>query len=106
MGGQACVFYGAAEFSRDTDIALLAEPDPARIATQVADLLADRAELEARSRRGLKFAATFPSEEEMGARIAELIERKLASEAGSQLAAAAPDEAQAVAEAPEGSIVR
>ena len=25
MGGQACVFYGAAEFSRDTDFALLAE---------------------------------------------------------------------------------
>ena len=25
MGGQACVFYGAAEFSRDTDILLLAE---------------------------------------------------------------------------------
>lgn len=27
MGGQACVFYGAAEFSRDTDVALLAEPE-------------------------------------------------------------------------------
>ena len=27
MGEQACVFYGAAEFSRDTDIAVLAEPD-------------------------------------------------------------------------------
>jgi len=27
MGGQACVFYGAAEFSRDTDLAILAE-DP------------------------------------------------------------------------------
>jgi hypothetical protein len=25
MGGQACVFYGAAEFSRDTDFAVLAE---------------------------------------------------------------------------------
>ena len=25
MGGQACVFYGAAEFSRDTDFAILAE---------------------------------------------------------------------------------
>ena len=24
MGGQACVLYGAAEFSRDTDIAVLA----------------------------------------------------------------------------------
>ncbi len=27
MGGQACVFYGAAEFSRDTDVALLASPE-------------------------------------------------------------------------------
>mgnify|MGYP007106200085 CR=1 FL=1 len=27
MGGQACVLYGAAEFSRDIDLALLAEPD-------------------------------------------------------------------------------
>jgi hypothetical protein len=27
MGGQACVFYGAAEFSRDVDIAVLAEPE-------------------------------------------------------------------------------
>ena len=26
MGGQACVFYGGAEFSRDTDIVILAEP--------------------------------------------------------------------------------
>jgi len=25
MGGQACVFYGAAEFSRDIDFAVLAE---------------------------------------------------------------------------------
>ena len=25
MGGQACVFYGAAEFSRDTDFAVLAD---------------------------------------------------------------------------------
>lgn len=27
MGGQACVFYGAAELSRDSDFAILAEPD-------------------------------------------------------------------------------
>lgn len=25
MGGQACVFYGAAEFSRDIDVVVLAE---------------------------------------------------------------------------------
>ena len=27
MGGQACVLYGAAEFSRDTDLAILADAD-------------------------------------------------------------------------------
>ena len=27
MGGQACVFYGAAEFSRDTDFAILPNPE-------------------------------------------------------------------------------
>ena len=32
MGGQACVFYGAAEFSRDTDLAILADdPNLARL---------------------------------------------------------------------------
>jgi hypothetical protein len=33
MGGQACVFYGGAEFSRDTDIAVLADPDNLRLLT-------------------------------------------------------------------------
>src|SRR5688572_1099261 len=27
MGGQACVFYGAAEFSKDTDFAILSTPE-------------------------------------------------------------------------------
>ena len=27
MGGQACVLYGAAEFSRDADFAVLASPE-------------------------------------------------------------------------------
>jgi hypothetical protein len=31
MGGQACVFYGAAEFSRDTDLLILAEPENLRL---------------------------------------------------------------------------
>ncbi len=30
MGGQACVFYGAAEFSRDTDVAVLADAENLR----------------------------------------------------------------------------
>jgi hypothetical protein len=41
MGGQACVLYGAAEFSRDVDVALLADP------ANLANLEAALAELEA-----------------------------------------------------------
>lgn len=41
MGGQACVFYGAAEFSRDTDFAILAD------ASNLARLRKALAELEA-----------------------------------------------------------
>jgi glycosyltransferase involved in cell wall biosynthesis len=59
------------------DIALLVEPDPARIALAVADLLADEHELQLRRVRSQEFAATFPSEEEMGARIRQLIEARL-----------------------------
>ncbi len=41
MGGQACVFYGAAEFSRDTDFVLLADPENLERLHQVlADLAA------------------------------------------------------------------
>lgn len=42
MGGQACVFYGAAEFSRDTDFAILASPaNLARLQRALADLQAE-----------------------------------------------------------------
>jgi hypothetical protein len=42
MGGQACVLYGAAEFSRDTDVAVLAEPENLeRLARALADLQAE-----------------------------------------------------------------
>ena len=42
MGGQACIFYGAAEFSRDTDIVLLAEPDNIdRLRAALGDLQAE-----------------------------------------------------------------
>jgi len=41
MGGQACVFYGAAEFSRDTDLAILASSENlARLKKAVEDLQA------------------------------------------------------------------
>jgi hypothetical protein len=42
MGGQACVFYGAAEFSRDTDFAILAvAANLARLRRVLADLRAE-----------------------------------------------------------------
>ncbi len=42
MGGQACVFYGAAEFSRDADFILLAAADNlARLRRALADLRAE-----------------------------------------------------------------
>jgi hypothetical protein len=41
MGGQACVFYGAAEFSRDTDFAILADASNlARLRKALAELQA------------------------------------------------------------------
>ncbi len=42
MGGQACVFYGAAEFSRDTDLAILASSENlARLKKALGDLQAE-----------------------------------------------------------------
>lgn len=42
MGGQACIVYGAAEFSRDTDIAILADAANIRhLLRSLADLQAD-----------------------------------------------------------------
>jgi hypothetical protein len=42
MGGQACVFYGAAEFSRDTDLAILSSSDNLEcFRTALADLDAE-----------------------------------------------------------------
>ncbi len=43
MGGQACVLYGAAEFSRDTDLAILADPQNLlHLQAALDDLQADR----------------------------------------------------------------
>jgi len=42
MGGQACVFYGAAEFSRDTDLAIVADAaNLARLRRALDDLRAE-----------------------------------------------------------------
>ncbi len=53
MGGQACVFYGAAEFSRDTDFAILA--DAANLARLRRALRELRAELIAVPPLALKY---------------------------------------------------
>jgi hypothetical protein len=43
MGGQACVLYGGAEFSRDTDLAVLADPENlSRLDRALAELTAER----------------------------------------------------------------
>ena len=43
MGGQACIFYGAAEFSRDTDIAILGEAENlAKLRAALTELDAER----------------------------------------------------------------
>ena len=42
MGGQACVFYGVAEFSRDTDLAILSSSENlARLKKALKDLQAE-----------------------------------------------------------------
>ncbi|MEO7685218.1 MAG: hypothetical protein ABIU86_14910, partial [Gemmatimonadaceae bacterium] len=42
MGGQACIFYGAAEFSRDTDLVILADSENIqRLSGALAELEAD-----------------------------------------------------------------
>jgi hypothetical protein len=42
MGGQACVLYGAAEFSRDTDLAILSSPENlSKLTEALKDLKAD-----------------------------------------------------------------
>jgi glycosyltransferase involved in cell wall biosynthesis len=60
------------------DIALLADADPVRMARDMAALLDDPAALADRSARGIDFAATFPSEEEMARRVESLIMERLA----------------------------
>lgn len=60
------------------DIAFLADPDPLVMARQIARLLEDPNELEARSRKGLEFVQNFPSEYEMARRVEDLILRRMA----------------------------
>jgi len=59
------------------DIALLANPLPEIMASQVIALLDDPRELERRSHEGIRFVEGFPTEEQMARRIEELILRRL-----------------------------
>ena len=59
MGGQACVFYGAAEFSRDTDLLLLSDPpNLERLRQALRDLQAEC--IAAQRNRSRRLAARFP----------------------------------------------
>lgn len=65
-------------YDNRTDIALLADADPARMAKDMAAMLDDAEALASRSANGISFAATFPSEEEMARRVEKLIVERLA----------------------------
>jgi 2-polyprenyl-3-methyl-5-hydroxy-6-metoxy-1,4-benzoquinol methylase/glycosyltransferase involved in cell wall biosynthesis len=56
-----------------TDIALLADPIPERMARQVAELLRDPVERARRSKAGVELVSTFPNEEQMARRVEELL---------------------------------
>jgi glycosyltransferase involved in cell wall biosynthesis len=60
------------------DVALLADPEPARMARQVRDLLRNPAEREARSKAGIELVARMPTEEQMARQVEDLILRRLA----------------------------
>jgi hypothetical protein len=63
------------------DLALLADPDPPRMARQVRALLLDPAERAARGKAGLDFITRFPTEEQMARRVEQLILERLARHA-------------------------
>ena len=60
------------------DVALLADPVPARMAQQVRDLLLNPNERAARAKAGIELVARMPTEEQMARRVEELILRRLA----------------------------
>lgn len=60
-------------YDNSFEIARLANPDPSIMATELAELIANPAELAERSSRGIAFASTFPVEEDVGRRIEQLL---------------------------------
>lgn len=61
------------------DIALLADPDPVAMAQAMVRLLKDPADIRSRITKGLEFAKSFPTEEEMARRVEQLIIKRLQS---------------------------
>src|SRR5947209_20126723 len=60
------------------DLALLADPSPSLMAKQICELLDDMPQRRRRSRKGLEFVSSFPSEEQMARRVESLILSRIA----------------------------
>jgi hypothetical protein len=60
------------------DIARLVNPDPSIMAVEIAALLENETELRERSRAGLEFVRSFPTEEDVGRRVEALILQRVA----------------------------
>ena len=67
----------AVNYGDSRDIALLANPDPEVMATEIVALLGNPKELAARRSKGLQFVDGFPSEEEMAKRVESLVLARL-----------------------------
>jgi len=63
----------AVNYGNRTDIALLAGPVPQEMASQIRELLGDRAQLHARSEAGRQLVEQFPTEHECASRVESLI---------------------------------
>ncbi|WP_292034937.1 MULTISPECIES: glycosyltransferase [unclassified Brevundimonas] len=59
------------------DLARLVDPDPLKMAQEIAAFISDSDDLKGRSERGLAFAATFPEEEGVGRRIEGLLMKRV-----------------------------
>ncbi|WP_316151124.1 methyltransferase domain-containing protein [Cupriavidus sp. BIC8F] len=69
----------AVNYAGRTDIALLADPQPKRMAEEIAELIGNPTELASRREKGLALVDSFPSEEGMARRIESLIVARLES---------------------------
>lgn len=60
-------------YGESSDVACLVNPDPSIMAVEIAALFENETELRDRSRGGLEFIKSFPTEEEVGRRVEALI---------------------------------